>query len=56
MNSGADKRIVYLDKQIPVQIFYLTAYVNSEKKLMIFNDVYGFDHYQLRILELEYGL
>lgn len=37
------QRVITLTEEIPVHITYLTAWVNEEGKLELYNDVYGYD-------------
>lgn len=55
MQSGKPKNRVYLKEKVLVQLLYLTAIVIDDK-VVISNDIYNLDKYQLEILDKDYGL
>lgn len=56
MNTGDTPKRVLLDKEILVQLIYITAFVDSTDKLIIRNDVYGHDANQLQLIKNNYGI
>lgn len=56
MSTGDKPKRVLLDKELLVQLIYITAYVNKEDKLIIRNDVYGHDTNQLQLIREYYGI
>lgn len=51
MYNGKPKNRVFLDKEVFVQLVYITAYIDETDKLRLTNDVYGFDKLQLETLK-----
>jgi murein L,D-transpeptidase YcbB/YkuD len=43
MNNGKDNHQVNLKKQLPVVIFYLTAFPSEDGEIHFFDDIYGYD-------------
>jgi murein L,D-transpeptidase YcbB/YkuD len=43
MSTGPDNHTVSLKKPIPIVIFYLTAYVEDDGEVHLFDDLYGYD-------------
>ena len=43
MNNGQDNHQVNLKKQLPVVIFYLTAFPAEDGQMHFFDDIYGYD-------------
>ena len=43
MNNGQDNHQVNLKKQLPVVIFYLTAFPADDGQIHFFDDIYGYD-------------
>ena len=46
--EGLDKAFLYLTEQVPVDVIYLTAYVDYDGVLQFRNDIYGYDKMQLQ--------
>ncbi len=46
--EGVDKAFLYLKEQVPVDVIYLTAYVDYDGVLQFRNDIYGYDKMQLQ--------
>jgi len=46
--KGKRKSYLKLDSQVPVDVIYLTSYVDNEGVLQFRNDVYGYDKMQLQ--------
>ncbi|MCW8821392.1 MAG: L,D-transpeptidase family protein, partial [Sulfurovum sp.] len=46
--EGTDKAFLYLTEQVPVDVIYLTAFVDYEGVLQFRNDIYGYDKMQLK--------
>jgi len=46
--KGKDKTYFSLKKQVPVDVIYLTAWVDYDGKLQFRNDIYGYDKMQLK--------
>ena len=46
--EGVDKAFLYLTEQVPVDVIYLTAYVDYDGVLQFRNDIYGYDKMQLQ--------
>jgi murein L,D-transpeptidase YcbB/YkuD len=45
--KGSKETNVYLAKSVPVDVVYLTAWVNPSGELQFRNDIYGYDKLQL---------
>ncbi|HEY0146553.1 MAG TPA: L,D-transpeptidase family protein [Methylovirgula sp.] len=41
---GGKERYVFLPKPLPIHIEYFTAYVSDDDRLIVRNDVYGYEH------------
>ncbi len=46
--EGRKKKYLPLDEQVPIDVIYLTAWVDYEGQLQFRNDVYGYDEMQLK--------
>ena len=46
--KGSKKSYLKLDNQVPVDVIYLTSYVDYEGVLQFRNDIYGYDKMQLQ--------
>jgi murein L,D-transpeptidase YcbB/YkuD len=46
--EGVEKAFLYLTEQVPVDVIYLTAYVDYDGVLQFRNDIYGYDKMQLQ--------
>lgn len=46
--EGTRKKYLPLDEQVPIDVIYLTAWVDYEGQLQFRNDVYGYDEMQLK--------
>lgn len=46
--KGTKKRYLPLDEQVPIDVIYLTAWVDYDGQLQFRNDVYGYDEMQLK--------
>ncbi|MDE3104459.1 MAG: L,D-transpeptidase family protein [Acidobacteriota bacterium] len=50
MNSGPDNHTVALKTPLPVVLFYLTGFVESDGEVHFFDDIYGYDAALNRVL------
>ena len=46
--KGKEKTFFSLKEQVPVDVIYLTAWVDYDGKLQFRNDIYGYDKMQLK--------